>query len=300
MQIFDSIRKTEYKTTVALGFFDGVHKGHAEVVGKCAGLSGKSVATVLTFKKSPSAVLATKKPLLTSNEVKFRLFEKNGVEDVFCIDFEEVMNLSPYEFVADILVAKLNAECIVTGRNYHFGKGGKAGVDDLRKLCDELGIELITCDGVMYEGKMISSTRIRECIALGEIEKANAMLGYDFFIESEIISGNHIGKKLSFPTINQRLSSEIITPRFGVYATEVVVGERTHKGATNIGTHPTVGDSEPVCETHILDYNGEDLYGETVKTVLRKFIREERKFSNIDELKAQIERDKSEILSFFA
>ena len=301
MQIFDTIQKTEYELSVALGFFDGIHLGHRVVIGKCKENADDKLKTaVFTFKNSPSDMFSdNKKPMLTTNEEKFELLETLGVDIVYCIDFAEIMELTAKEFVQQILFEKLNTKCAVTGFNYHFGKGGTATADDLKTMCDELNIKTIKCPPQMFDGDNISSTRIRACILNGEVEKANAMLSYDFSINSPVTSGNHIGTKLNSPTINQKLSDKLIVPRFGVYATKVIIDDKTYFGATNIGTHPTVGESEPLCETHLLNFDGKSLYGKYAKTSLLKFIRPEKKFASLDELKNQIEIDKSQIEAFF-
>jgi len=301
MRIFDSIRKTEYSTVVALGFFDGVHIGHQQVINTCVNnCDENSKSVVFTFKESPHNTLCdTKKPLLTNNEQKFEHIEKLGVDEVFCVDFESVMDLSAQEFVKDILCDKLNAQCVVTGFNYRFSKGGKADADELAKLCAKYNIRTIKCEPVVFKGESVSSTRIRQCIANGDIEDANAMLGYDFTIDTHIRRGNHIGTKINSPTINQRLHTDVVVPKLGVYATVVTVKDKTYIGATNIGTHPTVGQCEPVCETHLLSYDGADIYGESVQTKLVCFVREEKKFDSIDELVAQIEKDTKTIEDYF-
>ncbi len=301
MQIFDTIRKTEYDTVVALGFFDGVHTGHQKVISTCVESADSSTRSVVfTFKESPLSVLSkTKKPLLTNNEQKFGLVEKLGVDEVFCVDFESVMNLSAQDFVKDILCDKLHAKCVVTGFNYHFSKGGAADADDMIRLCAQHGIKAIKCDPVIVDNAPVSSTRIRECISNGDIENANKMLGYDFLIDTHVRSGNHIGTKINSPTINQRLHDNVIVPEFGVYASKVEINGHTYIGATNIGTHPTVGECDAVCETHLIDFCGGDLYDKKAHTKLMKFIRHEQKFDDISQLVSQIEKDIKEIENYF-
>lgn len=298
MQIFDTLKKTEYKTSVALGFFDGVHLGHRDVIKTAVQNASENYkSVVLTFKESPSATLNKGfKPMLNTNDEKFVLFESLGVDVVFCIDFEEIRNLSADDFVKVVLRDTLNAEFASVGFNYHFGKGGSATADDLVAMCRELSIKSQMCTPVTYKGESVSSTRIRECIMSGNIEDANAMLGYNFAVSGEITSGNQIGTKISSPTINQPLNPLHITPKFGVYASKVTVGGRTYIGATNIGVHPTVGECSPVCETHLLDFCGGDLYSLNATTELTHFIRPEQKFSSLAELMAQIEKDKTQIL----
>lgn len=299
MQIFNTLKQTEYYTSVALGFFDGVHLGHQDVIKTAVNASSDVCkATVLTFNNSPSYILSgNKKPLLTTDEEKFKLFEKLGVEYVYCIDFNEVCSMTAEDFVREVLYDTLNAKFVIAGFNYHFGKGGNADADDLISMCHSLKMDACKRTPVKYKDEPISSTRIRECISNGEIETANAMLSYNFSITSKVTSGNHIGTTLSTPTINQPLKSEIVTPKFGVYASKVTVDDKVYLGATNIGTHPTVGKTEPLCETHLLNFDPGDLYGKNVKTELLHFIRPEKKFDSLDELKNQIQRDKDDILT---
>ncbi len=301
MQIFNTIEKTEYSTAVALGFFDGVHKGHQAVIDLCKRVkSDNEKLVVFTFKDSPLACISgKKKPMLTTNEEKFKLFESLGVDIVYCVGFGDVQNMSAEDFVEKVLKNKLNAKTVVTGFNYHFGKGGSADVSALKKLCDDHSIIAHKCEPVMYLDNPISSTRIRACIKNGKIEEANIMLGYTYCISSSVSHGNHIGTKLDSPTINQILNSDLVEPRFGVYATTVTIDNKTFIGATNIGTHPTVGDGTPVCETHLLDFSGGDLYGENANTKLIHFIRPEKKFENLELLKSQIKKDEELILEYF-
>ncbi len=299
MQIFDAIKKTEYCTSVALGFFDGVHLGHQSVINTCKTFANGGLKTaVLTFKESPALTLyGTKKPLLSNTGRKQELLESLGVDFTYCIDFDTVKDMDADTFVREIIVKKLRSKIVVTGFNYHFSKGGRANADDMIKLCEKYGVKAYKCDPVEYEGKPISSSRIRSCIANGDIENANKMLGYNYSIDSVIVSGNHLGNTLSFPTINQKLDPCSVIPKFGVYATKVTIEGKTCFGATNIGVHPTVGECEPVCETHLLNYNGDNLYNKKAHTELLRFIREEKSFKNIEELRKQIETDKANILN---
>lgn len=299
MQIFESLKKTEYRTSVALGFFDGVHNGHKEVINTAVSKKKDDVkSAVLTFKDSPQfALTGIKKPLLLTNEDKLKLFEECGVDIVYCIDFNDIKNMSANEFV-DTLCETLNAASVTTGFNYHFGKGGKSDATELKDLCDIKGIECYTCPAVTHKGENISSTKIREYIINGNIEKANEMLGYNFSLKGTVMKGNHIGTKLETPTINLPISDSLIIPHFGVYASIVKLDDSSYFGATNIGTHPTVGGHKVLCETHLLNYDGADLYDKNVIVELVHFVREEKKFNSLDELKKQIDSDKNYIQTY--
>lgn len=301
MQIFDTIKKTEYCTTVALGFFDGVHKGHQAVLELCKKVKKENEKLVVfTFKNCPFNSLNTRqKPLLNTNEQKIKIFKSLGVDTVYCVDFCSIKNLSAEDFVTNILKNKLNAKTVVTGFNYHFGKNGSADTTVLTGLCNDLGIATYKCEPVIYLDEPISSTRIRNCISDGDIDHANNMLGYAYSIQTPVIHGNHIGTKLDTPTINQNLEDNMVIPKFGVYASSVTIENKTYIGATNIGIHPTVGECSPICETHLLNYNGGDLYKKLATTELLHFIRSEKKFDTINKLKEQIKDDKTEILKYF-
>ena len=162
----------------------------------------------------------------------------------------------------------------------------------LAEICTALGIEVSVKKPVGLGGQAVSSTAIREKLVAGDIEGANVMLGYRYSVGGRIGTGNHIGTKMGFPTVNLPIGEGLVVPRYGVYASRVTVDGVTYRGATNIGVHPTVGENEqPLCETFLLDFGGEELYGERAVCELSRFIRPERKFSSVDELTAQVSSD---------
>ena len=305
MEIFKSIsdfEKTEYVSCVALGFFDGVHLGHRSVIENCVSHANGRKSVVLTFSKSPSQVLGKSAPrLLTTNEKKANLFSSLGVDAVIFADFEEIQEMSAGDFVGEILQKSLRAKEVFCGFNYHFGKNGAAGGEELASLCGACGIAAHLCEPVFFENEPVSSTRIRDLIEAGDVEKANVLLGAPFSTAGKIRGGNHIGSTLGFPTVNISLSENSVVPLLGVYASRVKVNEKTYIGATNIGVHPTVKKkSNPVCETFLLDFSGRDLYGEFAVCELLFFIRPEKKFESLDALKAQIATDAERIKSMYA
>ena len=283
----------ETGTSVALGFFDGVHSGHRAVIGSCAAEKGDCPCVVLTFRESPAKALGRPTPtLLSTNERKAELLEAIGVDEVIFADFNAVKEMSPQAFVAEILRDKLHAKKVFCGFNYRFGQGGSGDTELLKKLCKEQGISVEVKEPVLREGERVSSSLIRRCIAEGRIEKANTLLGYPYAIEGAIDSGNHIGSALGFPTVNIPIREELTVPRYGVYASAITIDGRRYRGATNIGVHPTVGAHDmPLCETFLLDFGGGDLYGKKATCELIAFVREEKRFGSIDELSAQIKKD---------
>ena len=181
------------------------------------------------------------------------------------------------------------------GFNFRFGKNASWSALDMRKYLEQRDVWVRILEHLDYDGMPISSTRIRACISEGKIKDANEMLGYNFTFESKVISGDHRGRTIGFPTINQHLPEGLIVPKFGVYESRVFVDGKEYKSFTNIGIRPTWRVDEPLCETHIFDFNG-DLYGKTVRVELVDYKREEKIFSSVEELKEQLNYDKSSIV----
>lgn len=283
------------KSAVALGFFDGLHLGHIEVVKKTLFRKGlRSVVFTFSGKdRLPKFGDSTGRTIITYEQKK-AIFEKIGVDYIYAPDFSDVKDLSAEEFVRDILKARLDAGYVVCGYDFRFGKNGAGTPAILKELCDELGIECEVVPAVLVDGEIVSSTIIRDLIGEGNIERANRLLGYEVSYTLPVISGNRIGHTLGFPTINQIIPSEMVQPKNGVYASWTEVDGKTYRSVTNIGVKPTVTDkNEVVTETHIIGYDGE-LYGENVKITLCRYLRGETKFGSLDELKLQLKKDVSD------
>ena len=289
----DEFVKTGYHTSVALGFFDGVHLGHREVIRNAVRNKGGLCSVVLTFPEPPAKVLTgASLPLLTTNEQKTAVFEALGADAVIFMDFSQIKDMSPDDFVRVVLKEKLQAEKVFCGFNYHFGKKGAGDTDALISLCSRNNITARVSDPVYYQDEVVSSTRIRRCLSEGRMEEVSAMLCRPYTIFGEITEGNHIGSALGFPTLNLPIDASIVTPRYGVYHSKILIDQKTYDGATNIGVHPTVKETPaPLCETFLLDYEGGDLYEKKVVVTLMRFIRPEQQFPSLQELKNQIEND---------
>ncbi len=289
MLVFHTIKESDAPTAVALGCFDGLHIGHQKVIyravaGHDLGLS----PTVFTFSASPLSDLKGKGALrLMTNHEKLHLLEKIGIEQVYMPDFAQVRSVCAEDFVAKILDGMFHAQRVCCGFNFHFGAGGKAGSEELRRLCAARGIETIIVPEVDVDGLPVSSTRIRSLIAQGKVDEAAKLLGRRFGYTFPVEHGRQLGRELGMPTINQRIPEEFILPRFGVYASVVHVDDREYCGVTNIGVKPTVGSDHVLSETWILDYGG-NLYGRAIPVELVGFIRPEKKFSSIDELRQTV------------
>jgi riboflavin kinase/FMN adenylyltransferase len=295
MNIYRSIDEYQnpHGTVVALGYFDGVHEGHRAVIRACIDSRGDRRAVVLTFFESPAPALGRPvPPVLTNNTMKSELFAREGIDDVIFADFSALRELSAADFVTHILREKLSAQRVVCGYNYRFGKGGEGDTIALQKLCAAAGIAVTVIEPFYHEGEAVSSTRIRELMAEGRIDRANAMLGRRYSIAGMITGGNHIGSSLGYPTVNIPIADGAAVPRHGVYASVVTVDGVRIPGATNIGVHPTVGSNDTtLCETFLLDYSGGDLYTKAASCELIAFIRPEKHFDSIEALQAQIAAD---------
>lgn len=275
---------------VALGTFDGFHSGHKMVIDKARLSVGKSA--VLLFDQHPQKVLFKKSPgeLITETQ-RNKLLKSWSVEPI-TVSFSEIMSLSYEEFFYKILVEKLGATALSCGFNYRFGANAKGNPENLRELCKKQGIELFVSDAVLFEGEPVSSTRIRNLIKQGDIESANAMLGREFSYDFLVVHGDARGRTIDSPTINQFFTEDFIVPQYGVYASYSIIDGKKYPSVTNVGIRPTIeGTSKERSETNIIGFEG-DLYDKQISVQLLKKIREEMKFSGLDELRAQIARDR--------
>ncbi len=284
------------KRVVALGFFDGVHIGHGallEMTVRRATEKGASAA-VMTYSNHPSSVVAPAavKLINTTEERCAFIRELYGISDIIVKEFtKEYASLSGEAFVEEIIRKELSACHVVAGFDFRFGKGGKYDSEDLASLCSDNGIGCDIVDAVELRGAPVSSSRIRECVAAGDMAAARELLGHYHCIMSEVTHGAHLGKALGFPTANQEIQEDVLCAKHGVYLSRVTVDGKIYKGVTNIGVRPTVSEGKrPRAESFIIDFSGE-LYGQKIKLELVKFMRGEEKFSSIEALRERIERD---------
>jgi len=276
------------KTSVALGMFDGVHIGHLKVINTALSHTDfkPAVFTFRVLKKSAECIMPY--------QMKFALLKAAGIKTIYSSDFESVRDLSAEEFVQEILIKKMNCGHVSCGWNFRFSKNAGADANDLKEICNKHGIKVDIIPPLEIDNAPISSTRIREAIRNGDIALANKMLGHDLTYELEVVEGAKLGRKLGAPTINQLIPTDCVLPKFGVYKSRALVDVINYVAITNIGTKPTVNDGNtPIMETYIPGFNME-IYGQTVSVSLQEFIREEKKFSSIEELKTQIHLDVKE------
>ena len=286
--------KIEEDTVITLGKFDGLHRGHELLMENLLNWREKYryKAVVFTFDIPPrQQVNGVDTRVLTTNEEKRAIFERSGVDYLIeCPFTPEVMCMEPKAFI-EWMVNALHARCFVIGNDFRFGHNRAGDYEVLRQYAVEFGYEVVVLDKIQEDGRDISSTYIREEIGQGHIEKANNLLGYEFFAKSMIIHGKQLGRKIGIPTINMEFPPEKLLPPNGVYVTRVLMDGVWHKGVTNVGCKPTVSDSYLIgVETHILDFSG-NVYGKEAEVCFLHYIRPEQKFASIEDLQAQMERD---------
>ena len=282
----------------ATGFFDGVHKGHKKVLSllcEIAAQEGKKSA-VITFWPHPRNVLqqqAYSLRLLNSIEEKKALVKSVGVNKFITIPFcKEFSRNTTREFLKDYLKDKYGVSTLIIGYDHRFGHD-KVSHEEMMAIAEEVGIKIIKVSEFVQDSNIISSTKIRNLLQGGDIERANDFLGYRYGLKGVVVSGQKVGRTIGFPTANMKLYEPLkLIPADGVYSVFVEVLGKVYIGICNIGTRPTVGESnERTIETHILDFN-EDIYGLDIKLEFVGRIRPEQKFPSLDALKGQLEKDK--------
>lgn len=294
--------KISNKTSAALGIFDGIHLGHREILKTAKNYSDdKRSFAVFTFNTSSvKSKHGRSYEYLYNESQKNMIFENLGVEYIYSPDASEIMEMSGEEFAKKILKEKMNVERVICGENFRFGKNASCGIFELEKYGEKCGFEVKCCKILEMDGQPISSGRIKEHLKNGEIVSANKLLGQNYFFYGKVVTGNRIGRTLNFPTINQTFEDCQVIPKKGVYAVSCEIAGNVYSAVTNIGVKPTVEKNiiKPIAETHILNFQG-DLYDKIVKIDFIEFIREERKFSSLDQLKAQIKSDIHNASYFF-
>ncbi|MCG8565322.1 MAG: bifunctional riboflavin kinase/FAD synthetase [Desulfobacterales bacterium] len=282
---------------VTMGNFDGVHKGHqaliSQVKEKAKALSGTSIA--ITFDPHPLRALGiSSPPLITRKDQKIELIEASGIDVLICLPFtKELADLSAQAFIKDILVNTIGMKCIVIGPDNTFGKNRSGNIETLKEEGKSLGFETVVASWINDTDtteQRISSTRIRETVMAGDVARAKKYLGRYYQIRGKVIKGRERGgSQLGFPTANIKLHDELC-PKLGVYAVTVETDHGPYKGVANIGFSPTFGDEMFTIEVHILDFD-KDLYGSRIRVNMVERLRDETKFSSIEELASQIQED---------
>ena len=295
----------ETKRVIALGFFDGVHIGHGELLKRTKQRAAElhAMPSVLSFDVHPDTLVFGKEvPLINSAIGREEIIRRcYGIENVVFIHFNRrVMQMDWRDFLED-LIRDLEICHIVVGHDFCFGYRGQGTAARLREYCAEHGLGCDVIPPVMLDGQIVSSTHIRELIAAGEIEQANRWLGHPHTLADTVHSGYHLGRKLGTPTINMFFPHGVIVPRHGVYASKVYLENgQSYIAVTNVGVRPTVSQDDRVSvESHLLDYSG-NLYGRQARVEFYAFLREEIKFSDYAALSEQIHKDAETARGYFA
>lgn len=289
------------ESIITIGTFDGVHKGHQKILKKLIKESSKLnlESIVLTFFPHPRIVLNPNSPLKLINTIDERssLFENSGIDTLITHPFDKNFSeLSPEEFVKNILVNKLNIKKILIGYDHRFGKNRTAGIKDLKKLGFKYNFNVIEISAEEQNNISISSTKIRNSIIEGNIRKANSFLGYDFSLRGKVIKGNKIGRTIGFPTANLEIDEEYkLIPKNGVYLIYTKFEKQVFFGMMNIGVKPTLKFKKESIEVNLFDWE-KDIYGEFIEVFFLDYIRDEKKFDSLIELTHQIKIDKKTCL----
>jgi riboflavin kinase/FMN adenylyltransferase len=290
-------------TVLTLGVFDGLHLGHQRIMHKVVERARAvgAVPTAITFDPHPREVLHPESapPLLQTLDQRLANLEVLGIEQAIVIPFSrEFASNSAEAFIAEIIHDRLHAKEVYLGKGFAFGRARGGNIELLRKMSGELGFVADEVDEVQLRGQRISSSAIRKLLADGRVNLVRRMLGRPYGVEGVIVRGDRRGHTIGFPTANLHPHNRVI-PKYGVYTTATLIDGVWRRSITNIGVRPTFGaDAEPSIESYIFDFDGE-LYGDVLRVRFLHRIRDEKKFSGIDELKSQIERDTSRALNYF-
>lgn len=293
------------KRVIALGFFDGVHNGHGQLMKAVTAAANRTgaVASAFTFDRSPTAVITGQPvPLISSVEDRIWLMRHYyGIQEVVVASFDAMQRMDWEDFITQYLIRDLGVVHVVAGHDFHFGYMGKGNPQRLKEKCAQLGIGCDIIGTVTQDGITISSTYIRTLIAQGEMERANQFLGHPHTLTNRVAHGKHIGSSaLGFPTVNLSIPDQVIVPAFGVYATKVHFNGRSFMAVTNVGVRPTIQDNDGrvTVEGFILNFSG-DLYGQEVRMEFYKRLREEQKFPSLQALAQEIGRNAQQTQEYF-
>ncbi|MGZ4089883.1 MAG: bifunctional riboflavin kinase/FAD synthetase [Bacteroidia bacterium] len=295
--------RIEKPTIVTIGTFDGVHLGHQKILNRLQQLKKKHGfnTVVLTFEPHPRKILfpqQTDLKLITLIEEKLDLLEKYGVDVTVVYPFDkEFSNIESKEYIEQILIKSLKVKHLVIGYDHKFGKNRNGDINVLKKYSEEFGYEVEEIDALDIDNISISSSKIRHALENGEMQLANNYLGHPFFMKATVIPGKQLGRKLGYATANLKIEgTDKLIPKIGVYFVEIIVDEKKYYGMMNIGYNPTTDTDQNVKpEVHIFDFN-EDIYGKTIVVNFLNYLRDEKKFDNLDGLICELHEDKKKCM----
>lgn len=292
------------KRVIALGFFDGIHIGHAALLERTVQRAREigAMPSVLSFDIHPDTLVFGKEvPLINSAAGRADLIRRLfGIENVIFIHFDRSVMQMPWQEFVQTLIQEMDAAWVVVGHDFRFGWKGEGTAQRLQDYCADLGLGCDIIPAVTLEGRVVSSTYIRELIENGDMERANQFLGHPHTLVDTVHYGYRLGTKMGTPTINMRFPDGVLVPRYGVYAARAILDDGSeHMAVTNVGVRPTVsGEDRVSVESFILDYSG-NLYDRQVRIEFFRFIRPEMKFPSVDALKAQILKDAETTRAYF-
>jgi riboflavin kinase/FMN adenylyltransferase len=295
---------SENKTIVTLGTFDGVHLGHTVILDRICNIAKKEnlESVVLTFFPHPRLIVSNDSEIKMLNTMseKAKLLEQKGIQNFIIHPFDKLFSeLSPREFVEQILIKQLNIQKIIIGYDHKFGKNRAADFNDLIAFGKEFGFEVEEISAKQVDEVAVSSTKIRNSLLEGNISLANDYLGYSYMLSGIVVKGNQLGRTIGFPTANIEVSENYkLIPKNGVYIVSAIVNNQTIFGMMNIGIKPTLGDNVPTIEVHLLDFS-EDIYGQEIQVNVIERLRDEQKFESFEALKSQLEIDKTNTVDYF-
>ena len=298
MRIFDNLKSysSEKESILTIGTFDGVHIGHNKILKRLIQDSKKNnlSSLVITFFPHPRMILnkSHEIKMIDTIDEKINLLEKTGLDNLIIHPFDNNFSkIRAKEFVEEILVKKLKIKEIIIGYDHKFGKDREASVEDLKKFGKDYMFTVKEIPAQEIDSIAISSTKIRNAILNGEIEKCNKFLGRNFILTGKVVYGDGLGKKIDFPTANIEIKETYkIIPKNGVYLVKTKINSNTYFGMMNIGIRPTVGGTNKSLEIHFFNFK-DNIYGKNVSIEIIKKIRDEEKFSSIDQLKIQLKKD---------
>jgi riboflavin kinase/FMN adenylyltransferase len=306
LKIYTSINNfsTSKKTIVTLGTFDGVHIGHTAILDKICKVANNEglESVILTFFPHPRLIVSNNYDikLLNTIEEKSVLLEKKGIQNFIIHPFDKLFSeLSPREFVTQVLVGKLNIQKIVIGHDHKFGKDRAADFNDLINFGKEFGFEVEEISAQQINEVSVSSTKIRNSLLEGNVSLANDYLGYPYVLTGNVIKGNQLGRTIGFPTANIKIPEDYkLIPKNGVYIVTANVNKQTVFGMMNIGVKPTLGENKLSIEVHLLNFNN-DIYNQKIQVNILERVRDEQKFDSFEALKLQLETDKQNTINYF-
>ncbi len=288
-------------TVYALGFFDGVHLGHQALLTACKSLAKRTGCepAAVTFASHPDALVLGKAPaLINTIEDRINLLTGYGMQDTVVLPFDKTMQSMPWQDFLRLLQEKYGAMGLVCGQDFRFGNRGEGNADRLAAWCEEHGMAWTVVCQQKLDGITVSSTHIRSLLEQGALEEASRFLGHPHMLTGTVVSGRKLGRTLGIPTANVRIPPEVVTLPHGVYACKAVANGEEYLAVTNIGSRPTVGGHEVRAESWLLDFDG-DLYGKELTLEFYRFLRPERKFDSLEELKTRIQTDAAQTRQFF-